>query len=157
MTNGFRSCSHVMCWFRWWRRAPRSFAGWRSVLQKQRRGAAKMQWACKRHSPLISLRLGEYSRPHWKSFEWNYLCFFTQKQLDCVWFLIYLSRPMDAVAEGRNPAPDSLWRRYSEFELLRNYLIVTYPYIVVPPLPEKRVSFCSQNPVRRLLYQFIPG
>lgn len=47
---------------------------------------------------------------------------------------------MDAVAEGRNPAPDSLWRRYSEFELLRNYLIVTYPYIVAPPLPEKRVS-----------------
>lgn len=50
-----------------------------------------------------------------------------------------LSRPMDAVAEGRNLAPDSLWRRYSEFELLRNYLIVTYPYIVAPPLPEKRV------------------
>lgn len=47
---------------------------------------------------------------------------------------------MDAVAEGHNPAPDCLWRRYSEFELLRNYLIVTYPYIVVPPLPEKRVS-----------------
>uniref|UniRef100_G3Q6V0 PX domain-containing protein n=1 Tax=Gasterosteus aculeatus aculeatus TaxID=481459 RepID=G3Q6V0_GASAC len=56
-------------------------------------------------------------------------------------FTVYLveTRPMDAVAEGRNPAPDSLWRRYSEFELLRNYLLVTYPYIVVPPLPEKRV------------------
>uniref|UniRef100_A0A8C6WVG1 PX domain-containing protein n=1 Tax=Neogobius melanostomus TaxID=47308 RepID=A0A8C6WVG1_9GOBI len=40
------------------------------------------------------------------------------------------SRPMDAVAEGRNPAPDSLWRRYSEFELLRSYLIVTYPFII---------------------------
>uniref|UniRef100_A0AAQ6I9W2 PX domain-containing protein n=1 Tax=Anabas testudineus TaxID=64144 RepID=A0AAQ6I9W2_ANATE len=38
-------------------------------------------------------------------------------------------------------SPDSLWRRYSEFELLRNYLIVTYPYIVVPPLPEKRAEF----------------
>uniref|UniRef100_A0A0F8CXP7 Sorting nexin-4 n=1 Tax=Larimichthys crocea TaxID=215358 RepID=A0A0F8CXP7_LARCR len=48
---------------------------------------------------------------------------------------------MDAVVEGRNPAPDALWRRYSEFELLRNYLIVTYPYIVVPPLPEKRAEF----------------
>ncbi|MEQ2221065.1 intercellular trafficking and secretion [Ilyodon furcidens] len=57
-------------------------------------------------------------------------------------FTVYLveTRPMDAIAEGRNPPPDSLWRRYSEFELLRNYLIVTYPYIVVPPLPEKRVS-----------------
>lgn len=57
-------------------------------------------------------------------------------------------RPMDAVAEGRNPAPDSLWRRYSEFELLRSYLVVTYPYIVVPPLPEKRVSSHSRKPVQ---------
>uniref|UniRef100_A0A673BS29 Sorting nexin 4 n=1 Tax=Sphaeramia orbicularis TaxID=375764 RepID=A0A673BS29_9TELE len=58
-------------------------------------------------------------------------------------FTVYLieTRPMDALNEGRNPAPDSLWRRYSEFELLRNYLIVTYPYIVVPPLPEKRAEF----------------
>ena len=29
----------------------------------------------------------------------------------------------------------SLWRRYSEFELLRNYLVVTYPTVIVPPLP----------------------
>ncbi|XP_040886191.1 sorting nexin-4-like [Toxotes jaculatrix] len=58
-------------------------------------------------------------------------------------FTVYLieTRPMDAVAEGRNPAPDSLWRRYSEFELLRSNLVVTYPYIVVPPLPEKRAEF----------------
>uniref|UniRef100_A0A667WGV7 Sorting nexin 4 n=1 Tax=Myripristis murdjan TaxID=586833 RepID=A0A667WGV7_9TELE len=58
-------------------------------------------------------------------------------------FTVYLieTRPMDAIAEGRNPAPDSLWRRYSEFELLRNYLLVTYPFIVVPPLPEKRAEF----------------
>uniref|UniRef100_A0A8C8F2B3 PX domain-containing protein n=1 Tax=Oncorhynchus tshawytscha TaxID=74940 RepID=A0A8C8F2B3_ONCTS len=36
--------------------------------------------------------------------------------------------------------PDSLWRRYSEFELLRNYLLVTYPFVVVAPLPEKRAE-----------------
>jgi len=36
--------------------------------------------------------------------------------------------------------PTSVWRRYSEFELLRSYLEVTYPAIVVPPLPEKRAS-----------------
>ncbi|XP_076819610.1 sorting nexin-4-like [Clavelina lepadiformis] len=35
----------------------------------------------------------------------------------------------------------SLWRRYSEFELLRNYLVVTYPTVIVPPLPEKRANF----------------
>ncbi|XP_068163329.1 sorting nexin-4-like isoform X1 [Antennarius striatus] len=58
-------------------------------------------------------------------------------------FTVYLieTRPMDAVAEGRHAAPDSLWRRYSEFELLRNYLIVTYPHAVVAPLPEKRADF----------------
>lgn len=51
-----------------------------------------------------------------------------------------LARLIDAGAEGRSPAPNFLWRRYSEFELLRSYLVVTYPFIVVPPLPEKRVS-----------------
>ena len=35
---------------------------------------------------------------------------------------------------------DSLWRRYSEFELLRNYLLVNYPH-VVPSLPEKWAEF----------------
>lgn len=49
--------------------------------------------------------------------------------------------PAEAVSEGGTPAtPDTLWRRYSEFELLRTYLLVTYPYIIIPPLPEKRVS-----------------
>ncbi|XP_067116572.1 sorting nexin-4-like isoform X1 [Osmerus mordax] len=58
-------------------------------------------------------------------------------------FTVYLieTRPMAAIAEGHNPAPDSLWRRYSEFELLRHYLFVTYPFIIVPPLPEKRAEF----------------
>ncbi|XP_072309467.1 sorting nexin-4-like [Eucyclogobius newberryi] len=58
-------------------------------------------------------------------------------------YTVYLieTSPMDAVNEGRNPAPDSLWRRYSDFELLRNYLLVSYPCVIVPPLPEKRAEF----------------
>ncbi|KAM4608781.1 sorting nexin-4-like [Polymixia lowei] len=59
-------------------------------------------------------------------------------------YTVYLieTRPAEAVPEGGiAAAPDSLWRRYSEFELLRTYLLVTYPYIVVPPLPEKRAEF----------------
>ncbi|KFO38309.1 Sorting nexin-4 [Fukomys damarensis] len=44
-------------------------------------------------------------------------------------------------ADGQSVLTDSLWRRYSEFELLRNYLLVCYPHIVVPPLPEKRAEF----------------
>uniref|UniRef100_A0A8C7I3Q3 Sorting nexin 4 n=1 Tax=Oncorhynchus kisutch TaxID=8019 RepID=A0A8C7I3Q3_ONCKI len=57
-------------------------------------------------------------------------------------YTVYLieTRPVDAVTEGIIPAPDSLWRRYSEFELLRNYLLVTYPFVVVAPLPEKRAE-----------------
>ncbi|XP_058411949.1 sorting nexin-4 isoform X3 [Diceros bicornis minor] len=43
--------------------------------------------------------------------------------------------------DGQSVLTDSLWRRYSEFELLRSYLLVYYPHIVVPPLPEKRAEF----------------
>ncbi|XP_035700212.1 sorting nexin-4-like isoform X2 [Branchiostoma floridae] len=39
----------------------------------------------------------------------------------------------------------SLWRRYSEFELLRNYLCVTYPAVVIPPLPEKKIHMMWQK------------
>ncbi|KAM9582793.1 sorting nexin-4 isoform 3-T3 [Trichechus inunguis] len=42
--------------------------------------------------------------------------------------------------DGQSVLTDSLWRRYSEFELLRSYLLVYYPHVVVPPLPEKRES-----------------
>uniref|UniRef100_A0A674NLE6 Sorting nexin 4 n=1 Tax=Takifugu rubripes TaxID=31033 RepID=A0A674NLE6_TAKRU len=59
-------------------------------------------------------------------------------------YTVYLieTRPAESVSEGGTPAtPDTLWRRYSEFELLRTYLLVTYPYIIVPPLPEKRAEF----------------
>ncbi|PIK56849.1 hypothetical protein BSL78_06252, partial [Apostichopus japonicus] len=41
--------------------------------------------------------------------------------------------------------PSSLWRRYSEFEMLRNYLVVTFPYVIVPPLPEKRMTIMWQQ------------
>ncbi|KAL1140852.1 hypothetical protein AAG570_000780 [Ranatra chinensis] len=38
-----------------------------------------------------------------------------------------------------------LWRRYSEFEQLRYYLSSTYPWAVIPPLPEKKHTFPSHN------------
>uniref|UniRef100_A0A8D9EMW2 Sorting nexin-4 n=1 Tax=Cacopsylla melanoneura TaxID=428564 RepID=A0A8D9EMW2_9HEMI len=34
-----------------------------------------------------------------------------------------------------------VWRRYSEFEQMRVYLQATYPYVILPPLPEKRPTF----------------
>lgn len=39
----------------------------------------------------------------------------------------------------------TVWRRYTEFEQLRDYLEVTYPYIVIPPLPEKKVLYGWQK------------
>ncbi|XP_069472740.1 sorting nexin-4 [Ambystoma mexicanum] len=51
------------------------------------------------------------------------------------------TRSVDPFTEGQSSPPESLWRRYSEFELLRNYLLVNYPCVVVPPLPEKRAEF----------------
>lgn len=50
------------------------------------------------------------------------------------------TRLLDAHGEGHSSL-DCLWRRYSEFELLRTYLSVMYPFVVVPPLPEKRAEF----------------
>lgn len=39
----------------------------------------------------------------------------------------------------------TVWRRYTEFEQLRSYLETTYPYIILPPLPEKRVMYGWQK------------
>ncbi|XP_063992678.1 sorting nexin-4-like [Diachasmimorpha longicaudata] len=39
----------------------------------------------------------------------------------------------------------SLWRRYTEFEMLRAYLEVTYPFVVLPSLPEKKVLYAWQK------------
>lgn len=58
-----------------------------------------------------------------------------------IWFKLYLVyRITDKNIKYNGDGTSSLWRRYSEFELLQNYLSITYPYIVVPPLPEKKVS-----------------
>jgi sorting nexin-4 len=46
---------------------------------------------------------------------------------------------------GGGEQPDKrrheVWRRYSEFEVLRLFLCAVYPHIVIPPLPEKAVSW----------------
>ncbi|XP_046357377.1 sorting nexin-4-like [Haliotis cracherodii] len=62
-------------------------------------------------------------------------------------FIVYLieTRVIDENMKGYGEGATSLWRRYSEFELLRNYLDITYPSVVVPPLPEKKASYTWQN------------
>lgn len=35
----------------------------------------------------------------------------------------------------------TIWRRYTEFEEIHDYLLQTCPFVVIPPLPEKRVLY----------------
>jgi sorting nexin-4 len=58
---------------------------------------------------------------------------------------LIIHRVTDVEWNGALSRLSSLWRRYSEFELLRMYLEVTYPYIVLPPLPEKKVIYAWQK------------
>ena len=55
------------------------------------------------------------------------------------------NRIRDTNVKCKGDGTTSLWRRYSEFELLRNYLEIMYPAVVVPPLPEKKVRSGSQK------------
>lgn len=73
-------------------------------------------------------------------------------------FVVYLveTKVTDPEMPNYGEPPSSSWRRYSEFELLRNYLEIMYPTIVVPPLPEKRVTYAWQKlPTDRLDVEFI--
>ena len=58
-------------------------------------------------------------------------------------FVVYLIETVPHASEENSTSEEvtSLWRRYSEFELLRNYLVVTYSSVIIPPLPEKRANF----------------
>eukprot|EP00050_Salpingoeca_kvevrii_P006438 m.289380 g.289380 ORF g.289380 m.289380 type:complete len:418 (-) comp12125_c0_seq1:22-1275(-) len=44
-------------------------------------------------------------------------------------------------ALGFSPLRYNVWRRYSEFDLLRQFLAFTHPGTIVPPVPEKKVNF----------------
>ncbi|XP_071942055.1 sorting nexin-4-like isoform X2 [Antedon mediterranea] len=62
-------------------------------------------------------------------------------------YTVYLveTRTKDGANKALGQESTSLWRRYSEFELLRNYLLVTYSHVVIPPLPEKRATIMWQQ------------
>ncbi|XP_017772115.1 PREDICTED: sorting nexin-4-like [Nicrophorus vespilloides] len=62
-------------------------------------------------------------------------------------YTVYLieTKATDPEFQNKISKLDTVWRRYTEFEQLRDYLEVTYPYVVLPPLPEKRVMFGWQK------------
>ena len=47
------------------------------------------------------------------------------------------SRPKGTVKDGESIC---VFRRYSDFETLRNYLVAKYSWVIVPVLPEKTVK-----------------
>ena len=55
------------------------------------------------------------------------------------------TRVTEATFGGALSRQGALWRRYSEFETLAGYLSEAYPYVVTPPLPEKRASHVWQK------------
>lgn len=59
--------------------------------------------------------------------------------------LFFCYRVTDSDFKNALTRISSLWRRYTEFELLRTYLEISYPYIVLPPLPEKKVLYAWQK------------
>lgn len=60
-------------------------------------------------------------------------------------YLFFFYRVTDPDFKNALTRISSLWRRYTEFELLRAYLEISYPYIVLPPLPEKKVLYAWQK------------
>ncbi|XP_046737528.1 sorting nexin-4-like [Diprion similis] len=62
-------------------------------------------------------------------------------------YTVYLveTKVTDPDFKGALTRLSSLWRRYTEFELLRAYLEVSYPYVVLPALPEKKVLYGWQK------------
>ncbi|CAF5039910.1 unnamed protein product, partial [Rotaria sp. Silwood1] len=58
-------------------------------------------------------------------------------------YIVYLieCRPRTSISSNKDIQSSSVFRRYSDFETLRNYLVAKYSWIVVPVLPEKKISY----------------
>ncbi len=54
-------------------------------------------------------------------------------------------RALDKTWRGALSQNGSVWRRYSEFEILRIQMENKFPEAIIPPLPEKKASFTRQT------------
>jgi len=50
------------------------------------------------------------------------------------------SRPKTSVSNNKDNESTCVFRRYSDFETLRYYLVAKYSWVIVPVLPEKTVK-----------------
>ncbi|CAB3998133.1 Sorting nexin-4 [Paramuricea clavata] len=59
-------------------------------------------------------------------------------------YIVYMieTRCFSSSSDEENQS-SCLWRRYSEFDMLRNYLQTTYPGLIIPPLPEKKSNLAA--------------
>ncbi|CAF1137745.1 unnamed protein product [Rotaria sordida] len=59
---------------------------------------------------------------------------------DC--YIVYLiqCRARTGISSSQDIQSSCVFRRYSDFETLRNYLVAKYSWIIVPVLPEKTIS-----------------
>ncbi|XP_064456507.1 sorting nexin-4-like isoform X2 [Ornithodoros turicata] len=69
---------------------------------------------------------------------------------------IYVAYQVETVIREPKQTLYVVWRRYSDFECLRLHLQEGYPYVVIPPLPEKKVMYRWQRlPADRLDPDFV--
>lgn len=58
---------------------------------------------------------------------------------------VYIAYQVESVIREPRKTPYIVWRRYRDFEYLHSHLQDRYCYVVIPPLPEKKVQFRWQK------------
>lgn len=58
---------------------------------------------------------------------------------------VYIAYQVESVIREPRKTAYIVWRRYRDFEYLHSHLQDTYRYVVIPPLPEKKVQFRWQK------------
>ncbi|XP_065295319.1 sorting nexin-4-like isoform X2 [Dermacentor albipictus] len=58
---------------------------------------------------------------------------------------VYIAYQVESIIREPRKTPYIVWRRYRDFEYLHSHLQDAYRYVVIPPLPEKKVQFRWQK------------
>lgn len=99
-----------------------------------------------RRSILLKQTLIYFQKIHLKIDKFWYIKLFTlfthlpPSQVNCIYLVYRVTDPEYKLVQSKI---STIWRRYTEFEQIHDYLQVTYPHVVIPPLPEKRVRHSS--------------
>ncbi|XP_077513284.1 sorting nexin-4-like isoform X2 [Amblyomma americanum] len=58
---------------------------------------------------------------------------------------VHIAYQVESVIREPRKTPYIVWRRYRDFEYLHSHLQDTYRFVIIPPLPEKKVQFRWQK------------